>query len=430
MADKNSAAREPDKSPIGGDTKAASAARPPLSLVKRQARPGRQRRPKPPAAPTSFRDEIVAEVLKMVGAPEGTKPLAEDRVAEILPVMPKAITYQDFNEVLMYCDIGPVSSLFFDHFFGDGFQTVDSVKNGVTNIRKYSFLFHGNFERGFEELRRTGDATLFSRPPWDLSPIGERSQMAVDRIVPLKAEEAFATGYLTGRHSLKPPEVGKARKKASANADRYMAMNGVDVYVAGSMRELPDFEEAEALVESVKAMTAPRGLRLTLFNPLWAQMADPQQKGLLEVLMLRKASAMLFIAGAKDSFGKDSELSTMLVQGKPVVVYVPSPSSSDARYADFEKRFKMFLEHPLRMQADLRTGVANGVMVARAPEVCAELLVRLFTNTMEFEIDDSDQHNHYLREKLTGSSVRVITRSQLLTGSFWQQYLGDDPRRL
>lgn len=430
MANQESAAiKQPRKRPVQPPEETRAPARPPLALVQRPRRSPRKRQRKQRGVAESFRDVVTAEILKMVGASENAQPLSGARVTEILPATPAAITYQDFNEVLMFFGLGTVSGAFFAHFFGDGFQTIDSLRDGVARVRTYSFLFYGNFRRGFDELRSANDPAVFARPRWDLNPASTRP-MTVDRVTPLTAQEAYATGYLTQSSSLSPQQIGKARKKATANAERYMAMNGVDVYVAGSMRELRDFEEAEALVTTVKESAAVRGLGLTFFNPLWAYVPDSRQKGLLEVLMLKKASVMLFIAGRQDSFGKDSELSTMLVQGKPVIVYVPSVAHSDSQHDDFERQFAMFQKHPLAMQCDLESGVANGVILARNRETCSELLGRLFTNTMEFEIDDSDNHNHYLREKLTGSPVRVITRNELLTESFWQQYLGNDPRRM
>ena len=145
---------------------------------------------------------------------------------------------------------------------------------------------------------------------------------------------------------------------------------------------------------------------------------------------------MVYLAGTYDSFGKDSELATMLVQGKPVIVYVSNPppppnhnldSEEYKEWTDLciklESRYNVFWKnHPLRIQCDISTGVGNGVMVCRDIETCAKLLYRIFTNTMEFSIDDSDPDNCLLREKITDSAVRVVTRNQFLTRSFWNQW--------
>jgi hypothetical protein len=44
---------------------------------------------------------------------------------------------------------------------------------------------------------------------------------------------------------------------------------------------------------------------------------------LVEALMLRRASLTIYMAQKEDTFGKDSEASVALGQGKPVVVFVP-----------------------------------------------------------------------------------------------------------
>ena len=412
---------------LGSEEADVQSATPDLKVVPKSSRRRSSRRAEA-SSDQNFRDAVIGQILRMVGEDQKAEALSSERVAEVLPEKPGTITYQDLNEVLMLYGFGTVSHAFFSNFFGDGLQTIDSIRAGVDKVLQYSLLFHGNFRRGFDELRQATERSVFERTPWDLPPVASRGDVT-DRIVPPNAKEAAAMGYLIQDHGLRPQEVGKARKKGIANAERYMAMNGVDVYVAGSMRALVDFEEADELVTSIRRSTKAGGLGLTFFNPLWAYVDDSQQKGLLEVLMLKKASVMLFMAGTKDSFGKDSELPTMLVQGKPAIIYVPQPEQSDSRRGDFDRHFDMYRQHPLRMQCDLDTGVANGAIVVRDVKTCSEILRRLFTNTMEFEIV-SDEHNHYLRERLTESAVRVITRNRLLTASFWQQYFGDDPRRL
>jgi len=314
---------------------------------------------------------------------------------------------------------------------------VDSLSEAVSRIRTFSFLFYGNLSSGFRHLSQCNEAEEFDRVPWDIE-IVSRRPMTTDRIQPLTAEQAHATGYLSGQENpLSPRQKRYAIKKANDNTERYLAMNGVDVYVAGSMRTLSDFQGAATFVDRVRQQPAVRQLGLSFFNPLWSYMEDSQQKGLLEQLMLKKAKTMVYMAGTYDSFGKDSELATMLVQGKPVIVYVAQPAAppagsaaGDDAYVQWqelcerqEQRFRTFSEtHPLRIQCDLRTGVANGLMVCRDPDICGKLLYGLFTNTLEFWIDDTDSQNHFLREKLTGNPVRVITRNPFLTNSFWHQW--------
>lgn len=384
----------------------------------------------------SFRSLALAEFQKMLGLPN-IQSFSEARIKELLGDNPHLVDFQDFNEILAYLGQSRSTGAFFRRYFGTGFQTIDSLSEGVTRIRIHSFLFYGNFIQGFQELSKTQDPGTFERYPWDIEPVSER--FTTDRIQPLSAEESHATGYLSGQENpLNNRQKAAAIRKAKHNAERYLAMNGVDIYLAGSMRSMRDFQVAANFVKGVRSQPSIRNLGLTLFNPLWAYMEDSQEKGLLEQLMLKKAQSMVYLAGDRDSFGKDSELATMLVQGKPVIVYVPRtpPPSSDKsspEYQEWEKneagmdkRAESFSStHPLRIQCDLNTGVGNGVVVCRDHGCCAQILYGLFTNTLEFDIDDSDPSNHYLRERLTGSAIRVITRNQFLTNSFWNQWHGN-----
>jgi len=60
---------------------------------------------------------------------------------------------------------------------------------------------------------------------------------------------------------------------------------------------------------------------------------------------------------------------------------------SVAECYNFDRRAAILRgRHPLSMQVDLQTGVANGVLVVRDAKSCADLLYRLLTNSMEFEI--------------------------------------------
>jgi hypothetical protein len=78
--------------------------------------------------------------------------------------------------------------------------------------------------------------------------------------------------------------------------------------------------------------------------------------------------------------------------------------------------------HPLGIQVHLETGVANGVLVVRTITDCAKLLVRILTNTMEFDVEDGKAH-WSLREKISGSIFRVVTKNTKVNNCFWNFYL-------
>jgi hypothetical protein len=79
--------------------------------------------------------------------------------------------------------------------------------------------------------------------------------------------------------------------------------------------------------------------------------------------------------------------------------------------------------HPLAIQVNLDTGVANGVIVARNEKTCAELIWRILTNTLDFDIKyDEEKDCWLLIEELTKSIYRVVTNNPKLTNCFWNFY--------
>lgn len=78
--------------------------------------------------------------------------------------------------------------------------------------------------------------------------------------------------------------------------------------------------------------------------------------------------------------------------------------------------------HPLAIQVNLATGVANGVMVVRTIAECSALLRRVLTDTMEFDLKEDDSM-WYLQERISGSSFRVVTKNIKINNCFWNFYL-------
>ncbi len=79
--------------------------------------------------------------------------------------------------------------------------------------------------------------------------------------------------------------------------------------------------------------------------------------------------------------------------------------------------------HPLALQVDLQSGVANGVLVVRTEQDCAELLSRLLTNDCEFKFDCTREPGiTSLVESISDSPFRVVTHNKTLTNAFWSLY--------
>lgn len=79
--------------------------------------------------------------------------------------------------------------------------------------------------------------------------------------------------------------------------------------------------------------------------------------------------------------------------------------------------------HPLAIQVNLDTGVANGVLVVRTVEDCTKLLRSALTNSMDFDlVDDPKDNMWYLNERISGCPFRVVSKDRKLTNCFWNFY--------
>ena len=94
--------------------------------------------------------------------------------------------------------------------------------------------------------------------------------------------------------------------------------------------------------------------------------------------------------------------------------------AAEARIYDRRAR-TLKVSHPLGIQVNLATGVANGVLVVRTISQCAGLLKRIVTNALEFELRESPS-TWYLEEKISGCVYRVVSKDRKLTNCFWNFY--------
>lgn len=78
--------------------------------------------------------------------------------------------------------------------------------------------------------------------------------------------------------------------------------------------------------------------------------------------------------------------------------------------------------HPLGIQVNLTTGVTNGVLVVRTIADCAKLLKSILSNTMSFDIED-EKSFYCLKEQISGSIFRVVTKNKKVNNCFWNFYL-------
>jgi hypothetical protein len=271
--------------------------------------------------------------------------------------------------------------------------------------------------------------------------------------------------------------------RGKKNHEAYLSSDHLDVYVATSMRAAHEYEEISRFCDAVFAHPKLRRLKLRWFDPTQAYCKDRIDKGLAEALMLKRAKCTLYLVQETDTIGKDSELASTLAQGKPVIAYVPTadrtfveqrlsnlkkitqkddgklileqiqvydsalawtdskvqkwlqdPTTIDVADAKellvtlvkkhYDKRAKILKEdHPLGIQVQLETGVANGVLVARNVLECAELTRRIVTGTLEFRIETTVSGSRCLIETITNCIYRVMTGEKMLMNAFWNFYL-------
>lgn len=270
------------------------------------------------------------------------------------------------------------------------------------------------------------------------------------------------------------------------NQTSYLTSDHLDVYVATSMRNEHDFIFVNQLIDKIFSKEILSELNLRWFDPTQAHCDERIDKGISEALMLKRAKCTLYLAQEIDTLGKDSELASTLAQGKPVIVYIPNGDKSfcdnmiknlkrinkkseeeiiieqlkliDSSLAWDNEKVKQWINnseeidlgelkkffyqtvkeqyddranalqdlHPLAIQVNLESGVANGVLVVRSVSQCIRLIRSIVLNDMNFYLDfgkGSKKNYIFLREKISHSIFRLKTGDFLLTNSFWNLYL-------
>ncbi len=206
-----------------------------------------------------------------------------------------------------------------------------------------------------------------------------------------------------------------ARTKALANTRNYLSMVGdLDVYVATSMRNREDFRRMAERTEQIFGDPRLKELNIRYFDPTLSAAQGHEDKGLIECLMVKCSKVLVYCAGEKESYGKDAEAAMALSLGKPVIFL-----------CDHEQKSRFYREvHPLSRLIDFSTGVAVGAIVTDDVNQVSELLYRIFSNTMEYDLEKKETGCLRLKERLTGSVVRLQTNDALLSETFWNHYHG------
>lgn len=160
---------------------------------------------------------------------------------------------------------------------------------------------------------------------------------------------------------------------ALGNLGNYIAADHMDVYVATSMRSDADFVSVNHFVKTLFAHDKMRPLKLRYFNPTQSWIDDRIAKGLVEAIMLKRSQVTIYMAQKADTFGKDSEASVALGQGKPVIVYVPRlygiEGAIDSEHLFRRSRTELINLLPESERSEVDDTVDNQSLVARILEL-------------------------------------------------------------
>lgn len=189
-----------------------------------------------------------------------------------------------------------------------------------------------------------------------IAKIASKTKIRMDSLL-RKFESHFQHGLFSSLFAPTPDEIDQEADRLAPKSDDeisrmehtqvqalenlafYLASDFLDVYVATSMRSDADFVSVNTFAKKLFQHDHVKVLKLRHFNPTQSWIDDRIAKGLVEALMLKRASVTVYMAQKTDTFGKDSEASVALGQGKPVIVYVPRLSFPDGSH-DTESLFK------------------------------------------------------------------------------------------
>lgn len=242
------------------------------------------------------------------------------------------------------------------------------------------------------------------------------SQDVIDDHIENEAEIKTKIGNATRRFQ-------NAREAALENTRLYLSIaNELDVYVATSMRGRKDFRDMARDCKKIFDTQEIKGLNLRYFDPTMSASNVTEDKGLVECLMVKCAKVLVYFAGKKDSYGKDTEAAMALSLGKPVIIVCPGDASGKDREGFFRDI------HPLSRLIEFESGVACGAIVTQDLSKATQVLSRIFRNAQEYDLEHDGGGYFRLREHLTQSVVRLQTSDPMIRETFWNYYHADRQR--
>lgn len=345
---------------------------------------------------SSVVDDVVRLIVEYLCGEKYYKPLSKDDKKLIKSMVNKinqegCLNYEQFNELLLLLNQGRMGKDFFRLFFQKDKVSFDDIKNGIVKFRGFAMLCFGNFKFAYKQLVDKSENEIKER----LQPCYKEESKLIDKfksrpgkmleIKKIKGCKTWLVGEITGqkvskeaksltekmtrKNNLKISEelkefskqllrmdkdTKKIQKKAFTNADIYLTWDYMDVYVATSMRHKWEFEETSNFINKVFEDTALKQLNLRYFDPTQSKCTNPRDKGLIEGLMLKRASCAIYMVQESDTMGKASELAVTLSQGKPVIAYVPKikPAEYSNQKKIRERPLEFFQKRLLSLKAE------------------------------------------------------------------------------
>lgn len=431
--------------------------------------------------------------------------ILQQKLDEIITEDNLKLGRKELNQLLLLIGADPVSEDFFTFVFGGKINSYNDFKNKCDAFRIKSALRFGNIKYAFRyfagvlSFNAESGLKLGESPKhvWDelsISPEALKKEYMERASQPLQLIKIDLDKRYLNSEINRPKEDDsnyeegvRISNKGKFNSMAYLTSDYIDVYVATSMRTKKQFNDIGEKIERIFNDNDLKNLNIRYFDPTISDCDGRINKGLIEGLMLKRAKVTLYLAQEQDSLGKDSELATTLMQGKNVIVYVPTPDkkgriteltdnlkNSDvfgeeltyirtilfkkfcskekselsktvfADTVDFEKLLPFINEivdeeikyydqraillkekHPLGLQVNLNTGVAHGVIVVRTNEEAVKIIKDSLLNSLELNLVE-EENALLLKEKTTGSVVRYISKDPFLTKTFWAHYLDLD----
>lgn len=348
----------------------------------------------------------------------------------------------------------------------------------------------GSFKKWLETLEPKGEKYFINRHNQILitKSIDEKDTFYLGYLIADELEEALKVTPDDLNLLQEKAKMKEVKELGFYNFGCYLASDHLDVYIATSMRLKHEYIFVNRITKEIFSDPKIKRLKLRWFDPTQVFCSNRIDKGLLEGLMLKRAKCTIYLAQETDTFGKDSELASTLAQGKPVIAYVPEGNKNDVdeliqdlvkihenkktkfeiivdqllifkpdiawkdesfrqllnnpNEENLERITKIFYKtvkehynkryntikynHPLGIQVNIDTGVANGVLVVRDVKQCVELLHALLTgDNLGFNLEiESGKKGEYLllKENISDSVFRVVTNDKMLTNTFWNYY--------